>query len=126
MLGLLIRRATATVVVPGAARDYDGLCCFRRAEDPGKHEAWQQLVALLGPSNVEVADGDALAISSILDTMTMATTQTQKMQLMAIAAPAFKQASCCVGISAHRMLGRAFWHKRSDTRTAQRLCHGTE
>lgn len=73
----------------------DGLCRFCPVGEPGKDEAWQQLVALMGPSNVEVADGDAPAINSILDTMMLAKTQTHRMQLMAILMPAFKQASCC-------------------------------
>ena len=54
-------------------------------------------MALMGPSDVDVAEGDAPAINSILDTMMLATTQTHKMQLMAILMPAFKQASCCAG-----------------------------
>ena len=97
LLGLLIRQAIATFVGPGAVCDSDALCCFCRAGQPGKDEAWQQLVALMGPSNVEVADGDAPAINSILDMMMIASSNSHKMQLMALLMPAFKQASCCAG-----------------------------
>ena len=76
----------------------------------------------MGPSNVEVADGDAPAINSILDTMMLATTQTQKTQLMAILTPAFKQASCCVGTSANRDVGRASPHECTLMHAQHRVC----
>ena len=70
--------------------------------DPGREEVWKNLVASMAPCNVDVAAGDAAAITEILEHMMLARTVTQKWQVSSVLSLAFEQVS-------RRALGVFVW-----------------